>query len=123
MADKDFKVKQGINIQSPLPLSMGGTGQTTSANALNAMLPIQNSNSGMFLYTDGTNVSWAAPSAYKTIQVNGTALTARQILNFVSGATVVDNSGNNRTDVTISTSGTAYQQVLLVQNITGMNIL
>lgn len=61
MANIDFKVKNGINIQSPLPISMGGTGQTSANNTLNALLPVQTSNSGKYLYTDGTNASWASP--------------------------------------------------------------
>jgi len=41
MANKDFKVKNGIDIQSPLPVSMGGTGQTSTTNTLNSLLPAQ----------------------------------------------------------------------------------
>jgi Fibronectin type III domain len=60
MANKDFKVKNGIDIQTPLPVSMGGTGQTSTSNALNSLLPVQSSNSGKYLTTDGTNTSWAS---------------------------------------------------------------
>ena len=60
MANKDFKVKNGIDIQTPLPVSMGGTGQTSTTNALNSLLPVQSSNSGKYLTTDGTNTSWAS---------------------------------------------------------------
>lgn len=41
-------------------LSQGGTGATTQAGAANAILPSQTSNSGKYLTTDGTNVSWGA---------------------------------------------------------------
>jgi len=41
MANKDFKVKNGLDIQSPLPVSMGGTGQTSTTNTLNSLLPAQ----------------------------------------------------------------------------------
>ena len=58
MADKNFKVKNSITIPTPLALTEGGTGQTSATNALNALLPVQTSNSGKFLTTDGTNVSW-----------------------------------------------------------------
>lgn len=37
MANKDFKVKNGLDIQSPLAVSMGGTGQTSAENTLNAL--------------------------------------------------------------------------------------
>ena len=63
MAVKDFKVKAGLQVpslttagpvvtdasgnissSSVISVSQGGTGQTTANNALNALLPIQNSN-------------------------------------------------------------------------------
>ncbi len=44
MANKDFKVKNGLDIQSPLPVSMGGTGQTSTTNTLNSLLPAQSGN-------------------------------------------------------------------------------
>ena len=58
MADKDFKVKAGIDLATPLPIIDGGTGQTSANNALNAILPTQTDNSGKYLSTDGTNTSW-----------------------------------------------------------------
>jgi hypothetical protein len=58
MADKDFKVKQGLDLGVPLPVSEGGTGQTTAGNALNSLLPVQSSQSGKYLTTDGTNTAW-----------------------------------------------------------------
>ena len=65
MANKDFKVKNGLDIQSPLPVSMGGTGQTSTTNTLNALLPSQVGNSSKILSTDGTNTTWVAqPTGY-----------------------------------------------------------
>lgn len=58
MADKNFKVKTGLSLPQPLPVEQGGTGQTSTSNALNAILPIQTNNSGKYLSTDGTNTSW-----------------------------------------------------------------
>lgn len=63
MADKDFKVKGGIDLATPLPIVEGGTGQTSANNALNALLPIQTSNSGKYLTTDGTNTAWGTVSS------------------------------------------------------------
>jgi hypothetical protein len=60
MANKDFKVKNGLDIQSPLPVSMGGTGQTSTTNTLNSLLPTQDGNQNKVLSTDGTNTTWAA---------------------------------------------------------------
>jgi hypothetical protein len=65
MADKDFKVKAGLDLGSPLSIAEGGTGQTTATNTLNALLPVQTSASGQILQSDGTNVSWVdKPSGY-----------------------------------------------------------
>jgi len=62
MANKDFKVKNGLDIQTPLPVSMGGTGQTSTTNTLNALLPTQVGNQNKYLSTDGTNTSWTTVS-------------------------------------------------------------
>jgi hypothetical protein len=65
MANKDFKVKNGIDIQTPLPVSMGGTGQTSTTNTLNSLLPTQSGNANKVLQTDGTNTTWyTIPTAY-----------------------------------------------------------
>jgi len=45
-------------VSGTLPIGNGGTGQTTSNAALNALIPSQTSNSGKFLTTDGSNTSW-----------------------------------------------------------------
>lgn len=63
MSDKNFKVKTGLDLPAPLPVAQGGTGQTTAANAINALLPSQTSQTNKILSTDGTNVSWTNPGA------------------------------------------------------------
>ncbi|KYG67323.1 hypothetical protein AZI86_10015 [Bdellovibrio bacteriovorus] len=45
---------------STVPISKGGTGATSRANALNNLLPDQTGNSGLFLQTNGTDASWVA---------------------------------------------------------------
>lgn len=99
MANKDFKVKNGIDIQSPLPVTMGGTGQTSTNNALNALLPVQTSALNKFLYSDGTDASWVIQN-YSEVATSGITQTARKTLNLI-GALITDDSGNNRTNVTI----------------------
>jgi len=42
-------------------IANGGTGQTTAAAALTALLPSQTGNSGKALITDGTTATWDAP--------------------------------------------------------------
>ena len=71
MANKDFKVKNGLDIQSPLPVSMGGTGQTSTNNTLNSLLPSQAGNTNKILSTDGTNTTWVAQAT--AYQRGGTA--------------------------------------------------
>jgi len=57
-----------------VPISKGGTGQTTANAALNALLPSQAGNAGEVLITDGTNTSWAAfPGAGSVTSVSVTA--------------------------------------------------
>lgn len=46
-----------------VPISLGGTGQTTAPTAINALLPSQSGNANAVLTTDGTNVSWTNFSA------------------------------------------------------------
>lgn len=84
MADKNFKIKTGLDLPAPLPATQGGTGQSTLSNALNAMMPIQSSHSGKYLSTDGTNPSWATINSVGTLSS----------LNVVNGIISVDNSGN-----------------------------
>jgi len=65
MADKNFKVKTGLDTPVPLPVSMGGTGQTSTTNTLNSLLPAQTGNANKVLQTDGTNTQWyTVPAAY-----------------------------------------------------------
>jgi hypothetical protein len=100
MANTDFKVKNGIDVQTPIPVSMGGTGQTSTTNTLNSLLPVQTSALNKFLYSDGTNPAWAIPN-YSEVAVDGVVQNTRKTLNFV-GATIVDDPSNNRTNVAIS---------------------
>lgn len=46
------------NVTGIVAIANGGTGQTNAANAINAILPSQAANSGKFLTTDGSIVSW-----------------------------------------------------------------
>ncbi len=118
MANKDFKVKNNLVVgdlttagpivrhtdgtlvsHTSLPITAGGTGQTTADNALNALLPLQTDNSGKYLYTNGSNTSWNIPS-YSELASLGTPLSSRKTINFI-GALISDDSANNRTNVTI----------------------
>ena len=100
MADKNFKVKTGLTLPSPLPVDQGGTGQTSATNAINALLPVQNAGTENYaIQSDGTNVSWA--KVYnQLIKDSGTSVNPRRSINFV-GATFSDSSGTDTTTITV----------------------
>ncbi len=117
MADKNFKVKSGLNLpitsaailttdsngniasSSVLPITAGGTGQTSATNAINALLPVQNGSTVNYsIQSDGTNVSWAK-MYNQLIQNAGISVNPRRNVNFV-GAVFSDNSSTDTTTVT-----------------------
>ena len=118
MSVKDFKIKSGLvigslssagvittdssgNISSntTLGISQGGTGQTTAANALNALLPLQTGSANYFLQTNQTTAQWS--KVYnQTIKNAGISVNPRGIVNFV-GFTFSDDSGSDTTTITV----------------------
>lgn len=68
-----------------VPIANGGSGQTTRAASINALMPSQTSNSGKSAITDGTDVSWGYPAGLTiasmaqgdTLFVNSTPAVAR----------------------------------------------
>lgn len=97
-------------------ISLGGSGNT---------YPSQTSNSGKFLTTNGSSVSWGNPFYQQIEQDNTPTVSPRLRLNFV-GATVTDDLTNNRTTVTINGAGggmSGYALVKHVEAITGTQIL
>jgi hypothetical protein len=105
LADKDFKVKSGLDLGTPLPLTEGGTGQTSASNALNALLPVQTDNVSKFLQTNGTSTTWAITPGYTQIGSINNYLSSRGKINFY-GVDLVDDSGNNATNVIINLAAT-----------------
>ena len=49
-----------VTLAGTLAIANGGTGQTTSTTAFNALAPTQTSNANKYLKTDGTNTSWSS---------------------------------------------------------------
>jgi hypothetical protein len=119
VADKNFKVKSGLNIPiasaailttdsngnvsstAVLPITAGGTGQTSATNAINALLPVQNGGTVNYaIQSDGTNINWG--KLYNQgIKNNGTTITPRGIINIV-GASFTDDSGTDTTTLTLN---------------------
>ena len=120
MSNKDFKVKNGLQVpslttagivttdssgnissSSVISITNGGTGQTTATNAINALLPVQNGSTVNYaIQSDGTNISWA--KVYNQLIKNaGTSVTPRRNLNIV-GAAFSDDSENDTTTITFS---------------------
>jgi len=52
-----------LTLGGTLAIASGGTGATTAPTAINALLPTQVAQTGKFLTTNGTNVSWATVAA------------------------------------------------------------
>ena len=66
-----------VTLAGTLGIANGGTGQITAANAINALLPVQTSNSGKFLTTNGTVVSWAPVNTGTVTSVGVTTTSSR----------------------------------------------
>ena len=121
-------------LSGTIDVANGGTGQTTTTAAINALLPTQATNSGKYLTTDGTNTSWApvsgsgtvtsvalsAPSIFTVtgspITTSGTLAisysgTALPVANGGSGATTLTGvlKGNGTSAFSAATAGTDYQ--------------
>jgi len=82
MANKDFKVKNGLDVSTPIPVSMGGTGQTSTANTLNSLLPSQAGNTNKVLSTDGTNTTWTTITSSFTAMPSSAISTNTTIASF-----------------------------------------
>jgi hypothetical protein len=127
MSNKDFKVKNGLQVPSlttagivttsssgvisssiTVSIENGGTGQTSANNALNALLPVQSGSTVNYsIQSDGTNVSWAK-TYNQLVQNAGISVSPRRNLNFV-GAAFTDNSGTDTTTVTFPTNASLRQ--------------
>jgi len=90
-------------LSGAVPIANGGTGQSTAANAINALLPSQGSNSGRFLTTNGSAASWGVVNQ-NVIRMhyftNSTRVSVgnganQSIFNWTSSFTPVDASAND----------------------------
>lgn len=112
-----------------VPITKGGTGQTTANAALNALLPSQALNAGKYLQTDGTNTSWATSGTVTSVAATGangigvtsSPITSSGILAFSLGAitpTSVAASGTV-TGSNLTGTNTGDQTITLTGDVTG----
>lgn len=94
-----------ITLTGTLAIANGGTGQTSAPAAINALAPTQTGNSGKFLTTDGTSVSWGSAGGG-----SGT----------VTSVDVIANNGMTISGNPITTSGTL---TFGLGNITPLSVL
>jgi hypothetical protein len=105
-------------LSGTIDIANGGTGQTTSTAAINALLPTQASNSGKYLTTDGTNTSWATVSGSGTV-TSVSVVSANGLAGTVANATttpaitlstsITGVLKGNGTAISAATAGTDYQ--------------
>jgi len=97
-----------------VPLSKGGTGQTTANAAFNALAPSQATNNGKVLYTDGTDTSWQLVSGGGS--VTSVSSTSTQ------GVTVVVTNPTTVPAIAIGLGAITPTSVAASGNVTGANI-
>lgn len=78
-----------------IEIAYGGTGQTTRAAAINALLPDQTSNTNYVLKTDGSNISWASDVDTTAVTItNDTATNSTFYIPLTTASTGTINSAN-----------------------------
>ena len=89
-------------VTGTLPIANGGTGNTTASDAINALLPSQGGNSGLYLKTDGSTLSWAAASggSSATYYVGNTRLVDGATTNSVSGLEITSGGLRGSANIT-----------------------
>ena len=76
-------------VTGTLPIANGGTGATTASLAAAALLPLQTSNSGKYLTTDGSGtLSWGTVSGYLAPTLGSTSIASGSTVSNVAGLTI-----------------------------------
>jgi len=95
------------NVTGTVAITNGGTGQTTSNAALNALLPSQTGNADKVLKTDGTNTSWATNVALTSAVLgtfptgSGSGYNGNSTAAQATGATITLPSGKWSIQITV----------------------
>ena len=107
-----------------IALNKGGTGATTQSGAANAILPTQTSNTGKYLTTNGTDVSWATVDALpsqtgnsgKYLTTNGsTASWATLVVPIETGTATVSSNTATTVDTTALSAFTSIEYMVSLQ--------
>lgn len=77
-----------FNGNAQVAIADGGTGATTAANAINALLPSQTGNSGKFLTTNGSAASWGTPAG--SGNTTSTTLTTNRLSKANGANSIID---------------------------------
>jgi hypothetical protein len=106
-------------LSGTIDIANGGTGQSTSTAAINALLPTQATNSGKYLTTDGTNTSWATVSGGSGTVTSVSVVSANGLAGTVANSTttpaitlstsITGVLKGNGTAISAATAGTDYQ--------------
>jgi len=112
------------SLSGTIDVANGGTGQTSTTAAINALLPTQATNSGKYLTTDGTNTSWGTvTSGVSSVTGSGNIASSGgstpnitftgtlPVANGGSGATTLTGilKGNGTSAFSAATANTDYQ--------------
>lgn len=92
----------------PLPISMGGTGQTTSTTALNALLPTQAGQTGKVLTTNGSTASWTTASGGATAGGTDTQIQFNDAGNFAGNANFTINKTTGAVTAALALNSVGY---------------
>jgi hypothetical protein len=91
-------------VTGTLAITNGGTGATTQAGAANAVLPTQTSNSGKYLTTNGTDVSWATvASGYSAPTLGNVSIASGSTTTTITGLVKIN------TTTTVYTDGSGFE--------------
>ena len=78
-----------------VPISLGGTGQTTATAAINALMPSQSGNANSVLTTDGTNLAWTNFTGGFAVGNITIAVDTDNTISTTAGPLILDAATNN----------------------------